>query len=215
MKIIDTNGIGNIAPVPYGTTEWYFCAGYYNGDLYEAEEAVRNGENIRGDDLCLVHYPDGTVSRPLPLKAGTAYAEPVYLDGKIYILRADFYDRLIQVFGFDCESGETAPVAELPLDSVKDCYNLSLGISPLTVTRECAVDEEFEIIWPERVRFRTNGRESFFLREGDRLYFDAWDETEDKETDDSVVVRDLNGREIERFAGISEMMPNGDMWILR
>lgn len=216
MKIIKTNGINYIEPVPYGTAEWYFGAGYYNGDLYETEEAVSDGKEIKGDDLCLIHYPDGSVYRPLPQKSGTAYAQPVYLDGKIYILRVDFYEKLIQIFGFDCESKETAPVAGLPLESVKNCYNLSLDIAPLTLTRQSSADEEFEIIWPERISFKKDGRETFFLRDGDRLYFDAWNETEDgEELDDTLIVRNLQGNEIERYTGSSQMMPNGEMWILR
>ena len=61
MKTIETNGITYIAPVPCGTDEWYYGISYEHGDLYEAEEVFKEGYDVEGRNLCLIHYPDGDV----------------------------------------------------------------------------------------------------------------------------------------------------------
>ena len=55
MKTIKTNGITYIDLIPYGTDEWYFGISYEHGDLYEAEEVFREGYEIEGRKLCLIH----------------------------------------------------------------------------------------------------------------------------------------------------------------
>ena len=110
------------------------------------------------------------------------------------------------------------PVAELPLDSVKDCYNLSLATKPLTLTRQCVGTNEFEIIWPERVSFAMGDHDSFFLRDGDKLYFSRWyeeGEGADYRYWEKTVVRDLTGDVIQEFPGDVRLMPNGELWHLR
>lgn len=59
MKTINTEGITYIDLVPYGTEEWYYGISYEHGDLYEAEEVFRDGHDIEGRSLILIHYPDG------------------------------------------------------------------------------------------------------------------------------------------------------------
>ena len=149
MKPIDTGGISWIKPVPGGTAEWYFGIDYTHGDLYEAEELFRAGRPVLGRSFCLVRYPDGTVFRPLPKEPGTYCEEPVFLDGAIYLLRADFPTALLSILRFDCGSGAVGAVAELPLSAVRDCYNLKLHTAPLCLTRQGG-EGVFEILWPER-----------------------------------------------------------------
>ena len=57
MKTVDIQGITHIEPVPDGTSEWYYGISYEHGDLYEAEEVFRAGETVKGNTVCLIHYP--------------------------------------------------------------------------------------------------------------------------------------------------------------
>ena len=57
MKTVDIQGITHIEPVPDGTSEWYYGISYEHGDLYEAEEVFRVGETVKGNTVCLIHYP--------------------------------------------------------------------------------------------------------------------------------------------------------------
>ena len=58
MKTVDIQGITHIEPVPDGTSEWYYGISYEHGDLYEAEEVFRAGETVKGNTVCLIHYPE-------------------------------------------------------------------------------------------------------------------------------------------------------------
>ena len=216
MKTIDAGGITYIEPVPGGTPDWYYGISREHGDLYEAEELFRQGRPVRGNTLCLVHYPDGSVYQPLQKQEGTYFDRPVYLNGQIFLLQADFPGGVIRIFSFSCQSHETALLVSLPLAAVRNCYNLMLHISPLCLTRQ-GNDDWFEIIWPEQVRFEIQPRESFFLRQGDRLYFNAW--LEEGEGDDyryweETHIRNLQGELTEILPGDVRIMPNGEMWFL-
>ena len=216
MKTIRTKGITFIEPVPGGTSEWYRGSSMDHGDLYEAEEIFYSGGRVRGNDLCLIHYPDGGVFFPVPREQGTYAAEPVFYENAIYFIHVDFNASLIRICRFDCENHETAPAVSLPLKSVKDCYNLRLFVSPLTLTRQ-GPEHFFEIIWPECSRFEIDSHESFFLREGDRLYFAKWyeeGEGQDYRYWEETVIRDLHGRVVGTLPGDLRMMPNGEIWHL-
>ena len=47
MKTIETDGITYIELIPYGTAEWYYGISYEHGDLYEAEEVLKDGHGSR------------------------------------------------------------------------------------------------------------------------------------------------------------------------
>ena len=217
LKTIETGGITYIELIPYGTDEWYYGISYEHGDLYEAEEIFREGHDIEGRDLCLIHYPGGEVYRPVPKEKGIYPSEPVFHDGNIFILRVDFPGDLIQILRFEPGSRATEVIEELPLSSIRNCYNLHLYVSPLTLTRQCVGTNEFEIVWPEKVQFEMGSHDSFFLRDGDRLYFSRWHEEGDGEDYrywEETIVRDLKGEVTEIIPGDVRMMPDGEIWHL-
>jgi len=216
MKTIETNGITYIKPVPGATSEWYFGIEYEQGDLYEAEELFHDGHTLNGRKFCLVHYPDGQVFFPIPKQEGHYCESPVYLDGSVFILDVDFPNGSIRILRFDCNDLQVNIHAELPLAMVKDCYNLQLHIKPLTLSRQCG--NEFEIVWPEKSRFSLENHDSFFLRDGEKLFFNRWfeeGEGADYKYWEMTVVRDLTGKVIEEILGDIMQMPNGDIWYLR
>lgn len=216
MKTIHTGGITYIEPVPGGTSEWYFGLSLEHGDLYEAEEIYNDGSPVEGNQLVLIHYPDGAVYRPVPKKAGTYSDSPVFLEDSIFCLHVDFIRKTIRIIRFDCSSREVSTAAELPLDSVKNCYNLKLHTAPLSLTRQ-GNDDVFEIVWPEKVRFPMGIHESFFLRDENRLYFSRWHEEgegRDYRYWEETAVRDLRGNLTELLPGDIRVMPDGEMWHL-
>ena len=218
MKTIETGNITHIESLAGSEGAWYYGISYEHGDLYEAEEIFRSGGEVKGRDLILLRYPDGMVFRPLPKALGHYAGEPVFLEGKIYLLDVDFRQALIKILSFDCLSYETTVTAELPLDTVKDCYNLGLDTAPLTLTRQCVGQNEFEIIWPEKSGFYMDSHESFFLRDGDRLFFSRWyeeGEGSDYRYWEETVIRNTDGKIIEVLSGDVRLMPNGDIWHLK
>ena len=213
MKEFDLNGITYLRPVREGTDEWYYCLDYPDGDLYEAEELHDLRKTVKGNDLFLIHYPDGEVIRPIEKEDGTAIGEPVYHDGMISILTVDFVKELIRIYGFDCDKRILKERAVLPLSDVKDCYNLRLFEHPLTLTRQDN-HGNLDIVWPLKKTISTDPKESFFYREDSRLYFNIW--YEDPDYREETIVRDITtGEIIERMSGDIHIMPNGELWHLK
>lgn len=213
MKTINTEGITYIEPVPGATSEWYFGVEDGHGDIYEAEELFRDGRIVKGRKLCLVHFPDGQVFFPIPKTEGHYCEKPVFLEDAIFILDVDFPGGSIRIIRFDCHDGQARLHAEVPLSSVKDCYNLQLHTAPLTLSRQCG--SEFAIVWPEKVSFLIDDHDSFFLREGEKLFFSRWEEEgvgADYQYWEEAVVRDLHGNVTEILPGDVMRMPNGEIW---
>lgn len=213
MRIIDIHGMTNMELVRGETDEWYWATDYIHGDLYEAEELFRQGHYVRSNRLYLIHYPDGTVYEPVPPVDGQYLCYPVYDDGYVVLLVVNFSESMIHILRFLHQQEKTQDVARLSLSTVGDCYNLILYTSPLSLTRQ-SNDGTFEIIWPEKVSFVIDDRETFNFREGDKLYFNIW--YEDPDYREETLVRSLrDGTILERFPGDIRIMPNREWWLIK
>ena len=211
MKEIILNGLTNLEMMK-GTEQWYWSMDYTNGDLYEAQKLYQKGE-ILCNHLYFIHYPDGKVYDTTALTTkGCYFGKPIYDNGFVMLLQVNFVKEIICIFRFEVVTGEVVKIAELSLCEVKDCYNLCLHTSPLTLTRQCHND--FAIIYPKKVFFPIEKRESFLFREGQKLYFSVWYEY--PEYREEIVVRLLpKGNVIETFTGDIYIMPNGEKWHLK
>ena len=211
--IIDAGGACFITRVSEENNEWFFSIDNPGGDLYEAEEIFRLKGEVEGTTLQLFRYPSGEKFVPVPKKNGICLENPVMHDGKISILAVDFVRRRITIKGFDCADHTVTVTAEMSLDETEDCYNLMLHEHPLTLTRQ-PNDGMFYIIWPERISFPVGTRESFYHRDGDKLYFSRW--FEDPDYREETVIRDVNsGKIVSVFPGSMYVMPDGDKWFLK
>lgn len=215
MRIIKTNGITDLVKIP-GSGGWYYGIDCISGDLYEAEELYRDGHEICGNRLILLHHPEGSVVEPIPAREGRYFSNAVFSDGRICILLADFPAGMIRIFCYDMTTQAVELLTELPRTSLEDCYNLRLDTEPLMLTRSCA--DHFQIIWPERVDLRIGIRESFCFREDDRLYFSRWNEDADHDPEywDEMVIRGYpTGEVLEVLPGTSWELPDGQQWVLQ
>ena len=210
MRIIDIHGITNMELLRGGNNEWYWATDYIHGDLYEAEELFRDGNSVRSNRLYLIHYPDGTVYEPVPPVDGQYFGYPVYDGDSVVLLVVNFTESMIHILRFLPHQEKTQEVAQLPLSLAKDCYNLILHTSPLTLTRQ-PNDGTFEIVWPEKMSFAIDGKETFNFRDGDKLYFNIWYEAPNYR--EETLVRALkDGTILDRFPGDIRIMPNGELW---
>ncbi len=215
MKKINTNGITYIEPIIGAADEWYYGIDYEHGDLFEAEELFNEGHRVNGRKLCIVHYPDGEVYTPVPKEEGCYCERPAFCENGIFILNVNFKKAIIQIIRFDCTDHSSKVHAELPLSSVKDCYNLSLQTAPLTLSRQSVGDNALDIIWPEKISLTMGEHDSFFLRDGDRLFFNRWyeeGEGVDYKYWEETIITDLTGRVLETLPGDVMLMPNGKLW---
>ena len=214
MKKINTGGIGFLEPLPGAGRDWYCGISRDQGDLYEAEEIFRAGEGPVSNRMVLVRYPEGEVFCPVPDREGTYIDSPLYLKGTIFFLAVDFPESVIRIHAFDAFSLQDRVIREMDLRSVRNCYNLMLHAEPLCLTRQ-GDEDVFEILWPERTSFPLAPHESFFLREGDRLFFSRWQEEGEGRSYrywEETIVRDLEGQVLEVLPGDVMRMPDGSLW---
>lgn len=212
MNIIETNGITYLEEFNC-CSEWYWGTNYTSGDLYEAEEVFLSDKCFEPNRLVFVHYPDGEVFEPIAAKENNYFGCPAYIDGAIYILLVSFEEKVIRVYQCSSDMKETTLSIEIPLTTIKDCYNLRLDGSPLVITRQGG-ENSFQIIWPEEIEFDIGVGENFLYRKDDRLYFSEWHE--DPEYREEVNIREyLTGKLIEKIPGSEMTMPDGQSWVLR
>ena len=212
MLEMDLGGLSSLESIGC-CSEWYYAIGGTLGDLYEAQELFESGRGFEENRLCFAHYPDGSVYEPVKCGKGVAIGCPVFDSGAIFFLSIDFNSGKIGIHRFDCVTHAVSLAVEVPLSEVKDCYNLMLHVSPVTLSRQ-PNDGTFELIWPERKTYCIGFRESFFHRVGDLMYFSRWSEDPDYRIE--TVVRSVStGEIVECLSGDVQVMPNGDLWHLK
>ena len=195
-----------------GSNEWYWGSDCTHGDLYEAEELFKIGHKITSNRLLFVKYPSAQTFEPIKAMSGQYFGRPFYCEGAVYILLVNFNDEMISIIKYTKDFSLSSVEMKIPLSEVKDCYNLLMFGSPLILTRQ-GNEGLFEIIYPERISFEINSRESFCYAKGDKLYFSMW--YEDPDYREEVIVRDrTTGKILENFSGTLMTMPNGEKWLL-
>ncbi len=226
-RYIETGGIQYFAALE-GADGWYWGMDYTSGDLYEAEELYREGHPVSRNRLIFLHFPEGTVLEPVKAKEGQYLGQPVFYEGDLCFPLVDFAGETVAVFALPAEAqaasvpGEKSAadtflslreLVRLPLSSVKDCYNLRLTVSPLTLVRQ-GHDNDFQIVWPEKGDFAIAPTESLDSRDGDVLLFSEWFEDPDYR-EETVVRRIPDGGIIKRHPGSLFTAPDGVKWILK
>lgn len=191
---------------------WYWGTDFAGGDLYEAEEVYREGHEFRRNRLVFISYPEGEVFEPIKAADGQYFGGPVREDGRIYALLADFAADEIRIL--ECtEDMSGAEIHEtIPLAEVRDCYNLMLKGSPLTLIRQ-GREDRFQVVWPDRGDFPIAPQESFDHRDGDLLIFGKWYEDPDYR-EETVIRRYPDGEIAEELNGTLLVMPDGQKWLL-
>ena len=210
-KTIYTKGITYIERVP-GTEKWYWGMDYTDGDLYEAEELYKENGRIKNNRLIFISYPEGNIYEPMTVREGQYLGKPVFWENEIYFLLVDFKSRDIFIFKCSEDMASASMFMRVALDEVKDCWNLMLEISPLTLVRQ-GNENRFQVVWPDKGNFPIDPSESFDSRDGDKLIFSKW--YEDPDYREETIIRAYpTGEIIESKKGSIIEMPDGQKWIL-
>lgn len=211
MTIIETKGITYIELLAENS-QWYCGTDYSCGDLYEAEEVYRNGEKIRSNRIIFIHHPDGRLVEPIKAEKNQYFGRPTQIDGIIYVLLVDFEKQVIKIIDCGLNFEHLENVIELPMSEVVDCYNLLLKGYPLMLTRQGG-ENDFEVIWPEKVSFSIDPSESFLYKKDGKFFFSRW--MEDPDYREEIVTRDYAGNILEVCPGNIFITPTGEEWILQ
>ena len=195
-----------------GTDRWRWGMDYTAGDLYEAEDLYKDGHEITSNRLIFVSYPEGGSYEPVKAAPGQYFGKPVYFEGNVYLLLVDFREREIRILKCREDMMDTDPFVVLPLEAVRDCYNLMLDKEPLTLVRQ-GHENDFQVIWPEKGDFEISPSETFYFRDGDRMIFSKW--YEDPYYREETVIRAYpSGEVLEKIKGAVIRMPDGQKWML-
>ena len=197
FETIDTGGIGFLTELE--ESGLFYGLSTPCGDLYEAEELYNENRGIDSNRLIFVSFEENRVYEPVKAKKGVYFERPLFAEDVVYLLNVDFVQRKIGIYSWNKKEDSTKEVALLDLDIVKDCYNLRLAKSPLTLVRS-GHENLFQVLWPQRSEFMISPRESLDHREGDLLVFGMWHE--DPDYREEVIVRNLaDGSVMERIDG--------------
>lgn len=100
-------------------------------------------------------------------------------------------------------------MAQVPLEGVSSCYNMRLEKSPLTLIRgEYGDDDDIiDVLWPEKLKFKTSGTWSMECRDGDLFYFSTW--YEDPDYRDEIIIKDIWGNDVEIIDGFMYDLRDG------
>ena len=211
LKKIKLGGIHYITELD-GLPGWCWGMDYTSGDLYEAEELWQEKHRISRNRLVFLRFPEGTVFEPVKAKAGQYLGRPAFWEGGIYILLVDFSKEEIVILRWTAEEASLETAASLPLQSVKDCYNLFLTTAPLCLTRQ-GHENTFQVVWPEKGDFPIAPAESLDSRDGDCLLFSEWFEDPDYR-EETVIRRYPDGEVLRRLPGSLISAPDGERWLL-
>lgn len=206
-RIIDTQGIRTLMPVP-GSSSWYYAC--TDTDLYETQQLYQD-HALPLQRLLFIYYPKGCICEPIPPEEGLCYGEPVCINDRMYILTVHFGNDRIRILEADHDLQEMRLLHEMQCSSIADCYNLRLSGSPLTLYRQEA--HLFELLWPEYSRFAIAPQESFDRRDNDSLLFTKW--TEDPEYREETLIRNLQGEITEVLDGPLFILPDGQKWLMQ
>lgn len=207
-----------LEPVPYSNGRWYYSIDYNHGDVFEADEIIKQGRELKGDVLTFVSYPEGKVCYQSQRRRRLSYTSPVFCDDRIYYLSVDFDSRIVSINYFDPASDKAGVKNVFSLNKLDTLYNLRLDLDPLTVSVQYSRESEmiFHIIYPEDAVLRGDIRESMYCRDGNKLYFSQWYEDEEENYFEKTIIRDINTGEIlDEFEGDITIMPDGQKWLIK
>ena len=211
-KTIETGNMTYLTALE-GTSDLYWGMDYTSGDLFEAQELFEMGKMPYSNRVVFVKYPSGETYEPFKAEKGQYLGEPVFYKNSVYCLLVDFVSRKVRIMKADDKLTDSECIEELSLNQIKDCYNLKLAVSPLTVIRQ-GHDNDFQIIWPEEGDFTISNTESFYFRNDDELVFSIW--YEDPDYREETVIRHYpDGEVITQLKGTLLKMDNGDNWLLK
>ncbi len=210
IKKIATDGISYLKKLE--GSDLYFGIDHCGDDLYEAKELYNLGHHIDHNRLVFVSYPEGEISEPLIASHGQYFADPVFDEGYIFILKADFGLKKLYIYRSDQKFRRVTEHISLDMDEKEDCYNMRLTKYPLTLIKT-SKEQVFQILWPLRSEFQIGPHESFDHRIDEYLIFSEWFEDPDYR-EEAVIRRYPDGEKLWSHKGSILTMDDGQEWLI-
>lgn len=210
MKVKEFSNRENIyAECIEGSDKWFYCQipnSVYPDDLLETDY------EFEGTQLIMLNI-QGEMFEPIKREKNVCLSQPYYNvdENKFLVIRSDFNNQVIQLIKFSTALNDASVIFEMPLKNGKDMINLSV-VSNSDIFAKYD-DEKFQIFYPYDTSFCLEEHESVFAVNNDKFICSKWFENPDYK--EEIIIRSIpDGKIIDRKLGYSEIMPNGELWLM-
>ena len=210
MKVKEFSNSENIyAERIDGSDKWFYCQipnSVYPDDLLDTDC------EFEGTQLIMLNI-QGEMFEPVKRKKNVCLSKPFYNvdESKFLVIRSDVKNQVIQLIKFGTTLNDAAVIFEMPLQNSKDMTNLFVvGNSDICAKYE---DETFKMFYPYKTSFHLEEHESVFAVNNGNFICSKWIENPDYK--EEIIIRSIpDGKIIDRKTGYSEIMPNGELWLM-
>lgn len=192
-----------------GSDKWFYSQipnSVYPDDLLDA-----NCE-FEGTRLIMINI-QGEMFEPIKRKMNVCLSQPFYNvdENKFLVIRSDFNNQVIQLIKFSSTLNDVTMIFEMPLQNDEDMINLMVvRNSDIFAKYE---NEKFKMFYPYITSFQLEEHESVFAVNNNKFICSKWFENPDYK--EEIIIRSIpDGKIIDRKLGYSEIMPNGELWIM-
>ena len=186
--------------------------GYYLTSFVDFYD-MREIKDYYGGIIRFYDFETCKVYEPFVVKRNVLYGEPLFYDGKLYFLKADFNEKMISLYHYYPEK-ECEVIFRIETDKV-NLYNLKVMGDKVHVTSQ---DSVFTCYYPENTSFVIGERETVDYIDGDKIYCSEWQEEQNEETGEYkyfeyLIIRDFRGTILNRQLGSLMQRHDGSLFI--
>lgn len=192
-----------------GSDKWFYCQipnGVYPDDLLET------GYKFDGTCLMMINI-QGEIYEPVKREENVFVSEPFYNidEDKFLVITIDFNKQVIELIKFSTSQNDAEVIFDMALKNGGDLINL-------IVIRNSDIfgkyeGENFKMFYPKNMLVFLEKNESIYAVNDDKFICSKW--IEDPEYREEIIIRNISDGEItDRKPGYSEIMPNGELWIM-
>lgn len=192
-----------------GSDKWFYCQipnGVYPDDLLDSDY------EFEGTRLIMLNI-QGEMFEPVKREENVFVSEPFYNidEDKFLVIRIDFNKQVIELIKFSTSQNDAEVIFDMALKNGGDLINLIvIRNSDFFGKYE---GENFKIFYPKNMLVFLKKNESIYAVNDDKFICSKW--IEDPEYREEIIIRNISDGEItDRKPGYSEIMPNGELWLM-
>lgn len=192
-----------------GTYEWFYCQ--MPNDICP-NDLFKTGKKFYGTSLIMINIK-GEMSEPIKIQKNVCLSQPFYNidENKFLVIKSDFNNQVIELIKFSAGQNDAKVIFDMPLQNGGDLINLRvIKNSDFFGKYE---GDNFKIFYPKNMLVKLEENESIVTVNNDKFICSKW--IEDPEYREEIIIRNIdNGEIIDRKLGYSEIMPNGELWLM-
>lgn len=192
-----------------GSDKWFYCQ--LPNDIYP-NDLLNENYKFEGTQLIILNL-QGEMFEPIKREKNVCLSQPFYNvdENEFLVIRSDFNNQVIQLIKFSTTLNDATVIFETPLKNGGDMINLLVVINSNILAKY--EDEKFKMLYPYKSSFILEENESVFAVNNNQFICSKW--FENPEYNEEIIIRSIpDGKIIDRKSGYSEIMPNGELWLM-